>query len=195
MEAMTASLYVWCFGGQLVRGHHHGRAFQRALIHGQFSLLPLLPGLCWVSSEMLLSPPSLSSSVSCISTVFCRASHCQGSHPFASFSQVVRAISKPPFPPCTPGLILMTSASMVSLASSVLTLLSIGLVVITLDLSYLPSPNPFLSYLFPLFYHSLLFVVWRMVAPATPSHSILVPLFPCLTQVNMVRVLVCVPTV
>jgi hypothetical protein len=44
-------------------------------------------------------------------------------------------------------------------------------------LSYLPPPNPFLSYLFPLSYRSfLLFIVRMMVAPATPSHSILVSL-------------------
>ena len=29
-----------------------------ALIQAEFSLLPLLSGICWVSLEMLLSPPS-----------------------------------------------------------------------------------------------------------------------------------------
>ena len=100
----------------------------------------------------------------------------------------VHALSGPPFPlvsllldslliACVLRLILTTLASPVSSATSVLAFLSIGLVVITSVLSYLPSPNPFLSYLFPLSYRSfLLFIVWMMVAPMTPSHSILVPL-------------------
>jgi hypothetical protein len=97
---------------------------------------------------------------------------------------------------CTLGFVLTTSASPATLAIPVLALLSIGLVVITLDLSYLPSPNPFLSYLVLLSYRSfLLFMVWTMVAPTTPSHSVLVSSFPCLTQVNMVRALVCSPTI
>ena len=74
---------------------------------------------------------------------------------FAPFRILPFGCSRPfwtSFPPqllsCMLRLVLTTSASMVSSALSVLALLSIGLVVITSDLPYLPSPNPFLSYLF-----------------------------------------------
>jgi hypothetical protein len=75
--------------------------------------------------------------------------------------------------PCALGLILTTSASTVSLASSVLVLLLIGLVV---NLSpYLISLSLILSYLISLSYLIVsLFIVWTMIAPATPSHSVLV---------------------
>jgi hypothetical protein len=67
----------------------------------------------------------------------------------------------------------MTSASTDSSASSVLTLLSIGLVVNVSP--YLISPPLILSYPFLSFILSpSLFIVWTMVAPATPSHSVLV---------------------
>jgi hypothetical protein len=74
---------------------------------------------------------------------------------------------------CTLGLVLTTSASTVSSASSILALLSIGLVV---NLSpYLISLSLILSYLISLSYLiAPLFIVWTMVAPATPSHSVLV---------------------
>jgi hypothetical protein len=74
---------------------------------------------------------------------------------------------------CTLGLVLTTSAFTVSSASSVLALLSIGLVV-NLS-SYLISLSLILSYLISLPYLIVpLFIVWTMVAPATPSHSVLV---------------------
>jgi hypothetical protein len=74
---------------------------------------------------------------------------------------------------CTLGLVLMTSASTVSSASSVLALLSIGLVVNVSP--YLISLSLILSYLISFLYLIVsLFIVWTMVAPATPSHSILV---------------------
>jgi hypothetical protein len=74
---------------------------------------------------------------------------------------------------CTLGLVLTTSASTVSSASSVLALLLIGLVV---NLSpYLISLSLILSYLTSFLYLIVsLFIVWTMVAPATPSHSVLV---------------------
>jgi hypothetical protein len=102
---------------------------------------------------------------------------CQGSRPFASFPLVVRALSGPPLPsrllPCAPGLVLTTLASTVSSASSVLALLSIGLVVNIFP--YLISPSLTLSYLISLSYLIVpLFIVWTMVAPATPSRSVLV---------------------
>jgi hypothetical protein len=81
------------------------------------------------------------------------------------------------FPPqlllCALGLVLTTSASTVSSASSVLALLSIGLVV---NISpYLISLSLILSYLIlPSYLIIPLFIVWTMVAPATPSHSVLV---------------------
>jgi hypothetical protein len=74
---------------------------------------------------------------------------------------------------CMLGLVLTTSASTVSSASSVLTLLLIGLVVNLPP--YLISLSLILSYLISLFYLIVsLFIVWTMVAPATPSRSILV---------------------
>jgi hypothetical protein len=54
---------------------------------------------------------------------------------------------------CTLGLVLTTSASTVSSASSVLALLSIGLVVNVSPYLISPFPNPFLSYLAHLSYH------------------------------------------
>jgi hypothetical protein len=74
---------------------------------------------------------------------------------------------------CTLGLVLTTSASTVSSASLVLALLLIGLVV---NLSFILSPlSLIISYLILLSYLIVsLFIVWTMVAPATPSHSVLV---------------------
>jgi hypothetical protein len=98
----------------------------------------------------------------------------------------VRALSVPPFPfttplrppfgQCAPGLVLTTSASTVSSASPILALLLIGSVVNLSLLSYLPLPL-ILSYLISFSYLiAPLFIVETMVAPATPSHSVLVSL-------------------
>jgi hypothetical protein len=75
--------------------------------------------------------------------------------------------------PCALGLVLATSASTVSSASLVLALLLIGLVVNVSP--YLISLSLILSYLISFSYLIVpLFIVWTMVAPATPSHSVLV---------------------
>jgi hypothetical protein len=100
---------------------------------------------------------------------------CQGSRPFRT-SFPLRHASQTTFrTTCTPGLVLTTSASTVSSASSILALLLIGLVV---NLSpYLISPSLILSYLISFSYLiAPLFIVETMVAPATPSHSVLVSL-------------------
>jgi hypothetical protein len=59
--------------------------------------------------------------------------------------------------PCALRLVLATSASTVSSAFLILALLSIGLVVNAYPLSYLPFPNPFLSYLAFLSYRSSIY--------------------------------------
>jgi hypothetical protein len=103
--------------------------------------------------------------------------HCQDSRPFWTSFPLHHAPQTTFRTTCALGLVLMTSVSPATSASLVLGLLSIGSMVITLPLPYLPSPNPFLSYLTLLSYRPfLLFTVWTMVAPATPSHSILVSL-------------------
>ena len=120
---------------------------------------------------------------------------CQGSHPFQTS-----------FPPCEPfpdslfgHMHTQTHTHNlgfpVSSTTLVLAFISIGLEVITPDLSYLPSPNPFLSYLFlypitPFFY--LQSGQWSHLQLQVIAYLYLLL---CLPQVNMVHVLVCVPTV
>jgi hypothetical protein len=116
----------------------------------------------------------------------------------------VRTHSGPPFPITCPlwtsthGAHTLELEPTTSASLSILNplLLSIGLVVNVSP--YLISLPLILSYLISFLYLIVLFplfIVWMMVAPATPSRSILVSSLPCLTQVNMVRALVCAPTV
>jgi hypothetical protein len=90
---------------------------------------------------------------------------------------------------CALGLVLTTSASTVSSASSILALLSIGLVVnvspYLISLSLILSYHISLSYLI-----APLFIVWRWSHPRPQVVAYLYSLS-CLTQVNMVRALVC----